>query len=173
MSGIQPFQFEPTYSPGEEPSEDDFFHQDEQDEPDSSARIGNTNWCMCGVCVAMPSADECYCCQELEELNQKFDDTGVTCITTHEKFRIVCLDTDVLRTALVAIHNARLNPIPEPITNRTWRLAAYRQFTWWVHGVLGKRRRRVIPACVVQAIRKEFPEESGQYAGFREADMEL
>ena len=77
MSGIQPFQFEPTYSPGEEPSEDDFFHQDEQDEPDSSARIGNTNWCMCGVCVAMPSADECYCCQELEELNQKFDDTGL------------------------------------------------------------------------------------------------
>ena len=74
MSGIQPFQFELTYSPGEEPSEDDFFHLDETD---SSARIGNTNWCMRGVCVAMPSADECYCCRELEELNQKFDDSGL------------------------------------------------------------------------------------------------
>ena len=25
----------------------------------------------------MPTADECYCCQELEELNQKFDDSGL------------------------------------------------------------------------------------------------
>ena len=25
----------------------------------------------------MASAKECYCCQELEELNQKFDDSGL------------------------------------------------------------------------------------------------
>ena len=43
---------------------------------------------------------------------------GVRCITEHPKFGIVCLDTDVLSTALVAIHNARLNPIPDPIVNR-------------------------------------------------------
>ena len=43
---------------------------------------------------------------------------GVECITTHAKFEIVVLDKDVLQTALVAIHNARLNPIPDPITNR-------------------------------------------------------
>ena len=35
---------------------------------------------------------------------------GVGCITEHAKFRIVCLDTDVLNTALVAIHNIRCNP---------------------------------------------------------------
>ena len=40
---------------------------------------------------------------------------GVGCITEHPKFGIVCLDTDVSSTALVAIHNARLNPIPDPI----------------------------------------------------------
>ena len=57
---------------------------------------------------------------------------------------------------------------------RTWRLAAYRQFTWWAHGVLGKKRRRIVPACVVQAIRRRFPElESRDYVGFREADLEL
>ena len=129
-------------------------------------------------------------CQELDALNQKFDESGVECITAHAKFRIVCLDTDVLNTALVAIHNARCNPLPEPIENRlvvlkilpqelfvhcifriflissrTWRLAAYRQFTWWVHGVLGRKNRRVIPACVVKAIRHEFPEESGDSNG--------
>ena len=43
---------------------------------------------------------------------------GVRCITEHPKFGIVCLDTDVLSTALVAIYNARLNPIPDPIFNR-------------------------------------------------------
>ena len=56
---------------------------------------------------------------------------------------------------------------------RTWRLAAYRQFTWWAHGALGKKNRRVIPACVVKAIRQEFPDETGQYARFKEAELEL
>ena len=54
---------------------------------------------------------------------------------------------------------------------RTWRVAAYRQFTWWAHGTLGKRRRRVIPSCVVKAIRAQFPEEDGLYVGFQEANL--
>ena len=136
---------------------------------------------------------------------------GVTCITSHLKFRIACLEKDVLQTAVVAIHHARLNPIPDPTGNqvsslltlgivnwnvfvvwwfqpavvviiyimqcfvcfRTSCLAAYRQFTWWVHGVLDKKRRRVILACVVKTIRKEFPEESDTNTGFREANLEL
>ena len=43
---------------------------------------------------------------------------GVDCITEHHKFEIVCLDTDVLATALVAIHNARCTPQPDSIENR-------------------------------------------------------
>ena len=43
---------------------------------------------------------------------------GVDCITDHAKFRVVCLDTDVLHTALVALHNARFNLLPDPIVNR-------------------------------------------------------
>ncbi|CAH3171281.1 unnamed protein product, partial [Porites evermanni] len=58
----------------------------------------------------MATEEECFCCQELAELNQKFDESGVGCITEHAKFRIVCLDTDVLNTALVALHNIRCNP---------------------------------------------------------------
>ena len=30
-----------------------------------------------------------------------------------------------------------------------------------------------MPACIVMAIRKTFPEESGNYMGFREVDLEL
>ena len=50
------------------------------------------------------------------------------------------------------------------------RLAAYRQFTWWTYNRLGKGNRRVIPYCVVWAIRREYPEESGNYTGFKDAD---
>ena len=44
---------------------------------------------------------------------------GIECITEHNKFGIVCLDMDVLNTALVGIHNARCNPLPDPIENRS------------------------------------------------------
>ena len=66
--------------------------------------------------VAMTTADEYFCCQDLDVLNPKFDESMIECIASHSKFRIVCLDIDVLHTALVAIHNARCNPpLPNPI----------------------------------------------------------
>lgn len=37
--------------------------------------------------------------------------TGVVCNSNHTKFRIVYLDTDVLNTALLVIHNVRCNPL--------------------------------------------------------------
>lgn len=45
---------------------------------------------------------------------------------------------------------------------RALRWAAYRQFTWWIHGYLGRRVRRVIPTCVVHIIRKRFPAPEGE-----------
>lgn len=51
---------------------------------------------------------------------------------------------------------------------RSLRYAAYRQFTWWKHGYLGKSVRRVIPACVVQTIRCTFPDPNGSYTGFKD-----
>ena len=54
---------------------------------------------------------------------------GVGCITEHAKFGIVCLDTDVLNTALVAIHNIRCNPLPDLIENR-WVVAFVFCFFW-------------------------------------------
>ena len=55
-----------------------------------------------------------------QSINCHFPDLtkGVDCITVYHKFEVVCLDRDVLQTALVTIHNARLNPIPDPIKNR-------------------------------------------------------
>ena len=74
---VQPFLFEPTYPPDEEPSdsqgEDEGEIGGELDE--NGSRIGSTQWCICRGCE--PTADECFCCQELEELNQKVDESGL------------------------------------------------------------------------------------------------
>ena len=81
MSGIQPFQFEPTYMypPGEEPIDSEEESQEEESVPNLTTRIGNIEWCICGGnCENMSTAEECHCCQELEELNSKFDEAGLS-----------------------------------------------------------------------------------------------
>ena len=93
MSGFQPFQFEPTYFPGEEPTESEEESEREAESLSLSARVGNTEWWICGGnCVAIAMADKCFCCQELDALNPKFGEAMIECITGYCKFRIVCLD---------------------------------------------------------------------------------
>ena len=53
---------------------------------------------------------------------------------------------------------------------RSFRYSAYRQFTWWVHGHLGKTIRRVIPSCAAKKIRGVFPSEDGSYTGYFPGD---
>lgn len=53
---------------------------------------------------------------------------------------------------------------------RSYRYASYRQFTWWIHGWLGKKIHRVIPSCAVSKIRGTFPEEDGVYVGYQQGD---
>ncbi|CAJ0921566.1 unnamed protein product [Ranitomeya imitator] len=47
------------------------------------------------------------------------------------------------------------------------RKTAYRAFTAWIHGFLGKGNRRPIPSCVVKLVREAFPEEHQEYMGFK------
>ena len=49
--------------------------------------------------------------------------------------------------------------------------AAYRQYIWWVYGRLGRKRRKIIPACVVLAIRKQFPEADDNHTGFKDPSI--
>ena len=48
-------------------------------------------------------------------------------------------------------------------------LAAYHQYTWWIHNRFGRHVRRVIPSCV-NRIRAEFEEDDGNYTVFRGDD---
>ncbi|XP_078366725.1 P2X purinoceptor 7-like [Oculina patagonica] len=84
---------------------------------------------------------------------------------------MVCLNRAVLGTAIIGFHYCNRSPVPSPMQNRNYRYAAYRQYVWWVYGKLGRKRRKVIPACVVLAIRKQFPEADGTYTGFKEATI--
>ena len=40
-----------------------------------------------------------------------------SCITDHPSFDVVCLHKDVLRTALVCMHDVRSDSLKEPIDN--------------------------------------------------------
>ena len=57
MSGVQPFQFKPMYSPDEEPAESEEEGKREAESLSLNARVGNTEWCICGGnCVAVTMA---------------------------------------------------------------------------------------------------------------------
>lgn len=74
---VQPFLFEPIYPPGEELSDSQGEDEEGGEHDENNSRISSTQWCICGGCEAMSSADKCFCCQELEALNQKFDESGL------------------------------------------------------------------------------------------------
>ena len=44
ISGVQPFQFEPTCSPGEESAESEEGSEEEEELLNFNARVGNTKW---------------------------------------------------------------------------------------------------------------------------------
>lgn len=56
-------------------------------------RIGNTDWCECGLCETMISRVESICCSEIRKLEENVQGT---CITLHRSFESLCLNEDVL-----------------------------------------------------------------------------
>ena len=121
MVDLRPYSFEPEYGLDERvdeaaDSDEDGGGDDVSVYDDSEERVGNTAWFSCGMCSAMPTAAECLCCQEVDELAWKLQD--LLCITQHENFTAVCLNEDVLRTALVSMIDLRRDSITEPLTCR-------------------------------------------------------
>ena len=50
-----------------------------------------------------------------------------------------------------------------PLVFRAWRLACYRQFTYWIHQKLGRKVSRIVPACVTKIIHETFRSQDRQY----------
>ena len=155
-------------------------------------RLVTTSWCECMKCTAMPGGIECQCCKEMEGVSEHMAENEIyNCITEHEQFKVACLNKDILCTALVMMITIRGDPLTLPLSNRyaafklyvylfilfihyrLYKLAAHRQFIYWTHNKLGKGIWKVIPSCVVLAIRHEFPEADNVYTGFKKFYQEL
>ena len=120
MEELLPYQFEPEYSDREDLADDDD-DDDSHSFPDlthelETDRVGNIDWCSCGSCTAMETERECLCCQEYEELGDKMD--FISCLTENASFVTVCLDGEVLRTALVCMSQTTGESFPDPPTHR-------------------------------------------------------
>lgn len=136
----------------------------------------------------MPTAIECICCTEIEQITNTMEQftANIQCITEHAGFEAVCLNVWVLQAAFFSYRqqygtqDVQGQPLNEYVpdshvytvqnivliyTYRQYRFTAYRQLTGWCWGWLGRKVRVVLPSCAVTAIRKKFP--SQQYTGFQ------
>nr|XP_054750630.1 P2X purinoceptor 7-like [Lytechinus pictus] len=183
MEGPRPYDFEPQYSAEEIAqraeerrrtgcsSERDNNGADVEPPPPPPDRLDNDNWCSCGNCRVMPTQIECICCHEIGNCRQ-FLSPSVNCIIDNEDFSKVCLERAVLRTALVARLDKRghRGNLPRILENESYRYSAYRLFTYWIHGLLGRGVRKVIPSCAVLKIHSIYPAADGVYTGFSIGD---
>ncbi|XP_033728970.1 P2X purinoceptor 7-like [Pecten maximus] len=123
---------------------------DDEEAIQRDQRLYNTAWCFCGKCSSMTTVKEYR-----------------NCITDHEAFIANCLNRHVLHVSMYE-YMENVGPFDdnEPI-HEIYRHIAYRRFVRWIWHRLGRHNRKILPACVVQKIRKTFPSE--QYCGFKYA----
>ena len=89
----------------------------------------------------------------------------MTCVTSYVMFNNACLDREVLQLAIRARCDIRVD---EPdCSTQSYQKAAYRQYTLWKYGKLGRGNRKILPSCVVIMIRQAYPAPDGNYMGFR------
>lgn len=135
-------------------------------------RLHTTSWCWCGKCQVMDSLRECVCCWEMERANVLVRDSDLSCVTLLENFNQVCLNKDVLETAIATKRiMAGLSPGDANRNNSHFRHQAYANFINWLYkNSLGRSHRVVLPACVVLKVRAVFPNPPSEpYVGFLES----
>ena len=77
------------------------------------------SWCECAKCTAIPSGIECQCCIEIEDVSKYLaDNVKYSCITEYEQFRVLCLNKDVLFTALIMMNTIGGDLLNLPLPNR-------------------------------------------------------
>ncbi|KAK7148186.1 hypothetical protein R3I93_012490 [Phoxinus phoxinus] len=131
----------------------------------------------------MPTEVESICCNEWNIAMPKLQDDddidsipSYTCLTEDPEFSPL-LSRSVLHVVFSLPRiNWRRRPKPEgpngTLSIEQCRLVAYRVvLEWMLKGEhLGRRKRKVLPSCVVKAVRDKYPSPSGRYVGFTEAE---
>ena len=143
-------------------------------------RTANGDWCTCGTCYPTQdalSAFDVTCCQESDEAkalcaqNPEFEDEEpYSCVTHHPCFYTYCLYEHGLNNRA---HEYRMEGVNQGMVERHEKLryVAYRSYTGWAHGFLGRRQRKEIPHCVQKAIRQRFKDPQARYTGFVPAEL--
>ncbi|OCT80250.1 hypothetical protein XELAEV_18027066mg [Xenopus laevis] len=80
------FPDDPVWPPGE---------REKRMEQRQHPRLGNTLWCLCGNCIAMPTIRESVCCREVEKLQKHYNE-DCTCITTVLDMLQLCINKHFL-----------------------------------------------------------------------------
>jgi hypothetical protein len=167
------YQFEPIFTNEELKIRED---REKAAQAAIAGRSGNTKWCLCNNCSAMNSDQESLCCLELQHIKEMCGTKQ--CFTESNQFKNTILNDDVI---LIARHKVmcyernktKLKKLRAQC-NSSSRYLAYREFVYWLNARkrLGKNVRIVIPSCIVTRIRQKWPEESGEYVGFKLHDDE-
>ncbi|XP_040191719.1 uncharacterized protein LOC120924757 isoform X2 [Rana temporaria] len=117
-------------------------------------RIGHTDWCSCGNCIPLPTGRESVCCMEIRGMRPHLE--GISCITQHPYFPYLCENKDFAQIHQNMMYGLRSKIPKEKNKKRALRKAAYQAFSVWIHGALGKKEERPIPACTVHRVRLAF-----------------
>ncbi|XP_041954211.1 P2X purinoceptor 7-like [Alosa sapidissima] len=157
--GVEPYMYEPESEEESDVEEQPVAHR---------LQMTTSEWCTCGNCDRMPQEREHICCREVPQVIRRMTQVPeeITCMIDHPGLEPVCLNIYSLQNAM-NIYRADHGQLRIRGMERQCRHLAYRSFVSWCWGFLGRSVRVVIPSCVVLRIRREFPETSGQYVGFR------
>uniref|UniRef100_A0A8C1B467 P2X purinoreceptor 7 intracellular domain-containing protein n=1 Tax=Cyprinus carpio carpio TaxID=630221 RepID=A0A8C1B467_CYPCA len=159
-----PYLFEPEYTEEEIRQMDENAAATHTSQASGRRRSNETWWCTCGKCQPLPTEEESQCCHDwtisIPPLESIIESAGETLFTSR------CITQQNGFPPLLS------NSVLEAPRTCQYRLVAYRiVLEWMLKGErLGRRNRRVLPSCVVSAIRLSYPSPSGRYVGFREAE---
>ncbi|XP_052778727.1 P2X purinoceptor 7-like [Mya arenaria] len=127
-----------------------------------------SNWCQCGKCV-QTTVIESVCCCSIDLVQARMMEQQVSCISDHEGFKSNCLNHWVIETSFFEYLQREGPPLEDTPMNETYRYVSYRRFARFIWKHLPKHSRKVLPLCVVNAIRQAFPSE--EYCGFKYASV--
>ena len=80
----QPYRFEPTKVSNNSDREESKSNLDEN-QASFTDIFGHTSWFSCAKCSSMPRAVECFCCDEIEIVNERLEGSELSCITEAER----------------------------------------------------------------------------------------
>ena len=135
-------------------------------------------WCRCGKCKRMPTELELKCWYDeklsLTNIQDPNFKPGRDCILSANVITNQVLSIPTLQ--LLWFSSMRYKGATgdallfSTMKNENFRFHAYRSYINYMHGYLGRKNRKVIPACVVAYIRDMWPDRHGTYTGYKEAD---